>query len=205
QQEKLPDPLVALYPKEGTFMSDHPIGVVQRDWVTADHKEAAKAYIDFLLAKPQQVKAMKHGFRPGDESISLDAPLDRAHGIDPEQPKRLMEVPPAEVMGSILGLWPKVKKASRVVLVVDVSGSMQKDQRLVKAQKAAQELVSKMGERDVVSLLAFSDKARWVRQDVKMNDAGKKELNEAIAGLFPGGQTALYDSVLLAWKYLQEK
>src|SRR5262249_29951062 len=65
--------------------------------------------------------------------------------------------------------------------------------------------VSKMGERDVVSLLAFSDKARWVRQDVKMNDAGKKELNEAIAGLFPGGQTALYDSVLLAWKYLQEK
>jgi Ca-activated chloride channel family protein len=203
--EKLPDPLVAIYPKEGTFISDHPVGVVQRGWVTADHKEAAKVYLDFLLAKPQQVKAMKHGFRPGDESISLDAPLDKAHGVDPDQPKKLLEVPSAEVMESILALWPRVKKPSRVVLVVDVSGSMQKDQRLVKAQKAAQELVSRMGDRDVISLMAFSDKARWVRQDVKMNDAGKKELNEAIGNLFPGGQTALYDSVSQAWKYLLEK
>src|SRR5262245_16939129 len=36
--QKLRDPLVAIYPKEGTFWSDHPIGLVQRDWVTAEHK-----------------------------------------------------------------------------------------------------------------------------------------------------------------------
>ncbi|MCG8512010.1 MAG: substrate-binding domain-containing protein, partial [Rhodospirillales bacterium] len=29
----LPYPVVAIYPKEGTFWSDHPVGIVERDWV----------------------------------------------------------------------------------------------------------------------------------------------------------------------------
>ncbi len=32
---RLPFPLVAIYPKEGSFWSDHPIGVVEREWVSA--------------------------------------------------------------------------------------------------------------------------------------------------------------------------
>jgi Ca-activated chloride channel homolog len=40
------DPLVAIYPNERTFWSDRPIGVVQRDWVSDEHKEAARVYID---------------------------------------------------------------------------------------------------------------------------------------------------------------
>src|SRR5262249_23981330 len=83
----LPFPVVAVYPKEGTFSSDHPVGVVQRDWVTAEHKEAAAKYIDYLLAKPQQEKALKSGFRPGLESIALAAPIDKEHGVDPKEPK----------------------------------------------------------------------------------------------------------------------
>jgi hypothetical protein len=30
-QNNLPFPLVAIYPKEGTFWSDHPIGIVERE------------------------------------------------------------------------------------------------------------------------------------------------------------------------------
>src|SRR5262249_50596565 len=30
-------PVVAIYPKEGTFWSDHPAGIVQRPWVTDAH------------------------------------------------------------------------------------------------------------------------------------------------------------------------
>jgi len=50
--------------KEGTFWSDHPVGVVEREWVTSEHREAAKIYIQYLLARPQQLKAMQYGFRP---------------------------------------------------------------------------------------------------------------------------------------------
>jgi Ca-activated chloride channel homolog len=32
---KLPMPVVAIYPKEGTFLSDHPYAVLQGSWVTA--------------------------------------------------------------------------------------------------------------------------------------------------------------------------
>ncbi|HJZ91630.1 MAG TPA: hypothetical protein VKE40_12215, partial [Gemmataceae bacterium] len=82
--------------------------------VSDEHKEAAKVYIDYLRAKRQQVKAMKYGFRPADEKIPLDAPLDPAHGVNPEEPKKLMRVPTADVLEGVLGLWRKHKKPSRV-------------------------------------------------------------------------------------------
>src|SRR5262245_12335936 len=174
--KKLRDPLVAIYPKEGTFWSDHPIGVVQRDWVSDEHKEAARVYIEYLRAKPQQVKAMKYGFRPADEKIPLDAPLDPAHGVNPEEPKKLMRVPTADVLEGVLGLWRKHKKPSRVVLVMDTSGSMQAMRKMESAQDAARELVDSLTDRDQLSLLAFSDRLAWVHKEaVRMDAAGKKK------------------------------
>ena len=46
-------PIVAIYPKEGTFWSDHPAGIVEREWVTPEHRDAARKYLDFLLAREQ--------------------------------------------------------------------------------------------------------------------------------------------------------
>src|SRR5262249_57904047 len=145
--KKLRDPLVAIYPKEGTFWSDHPIGVVQRDWVSDEHKEAARVYIDYLRAKPQQVKAMKFGFRPADEKIPLDAPLDPAHGVNPEEPQKLMRVPAADVLEGVLGLWRKHTKPSRVSLVMRTSGSIQPMRKMQSAQDAAREHVETISDR----------------------------------------------------------
>jgi hypothetical protein len=33
-QHELAEPIVAIDPKQGTFWSDHPVGVVNRSWVT---------------------------------------------------------------------------------------------------------------------------------------------------------------------------
>ena len=44
--------VVALYPSEGTFQSEHPVGIVNRSWVTPKHREAAEIYISYLLAPP---------------------------------------------------------------------------------------------------------------------------------------------------------
>src|SRR5215510_1703673 len=94
-QQNLAFPVVAIYPKEGTFWSDHPIGIVDREWVTPEHREAAKIYIQYLLERPQQEHAMVYGFRPGAVDISLSAPVDGAHGVDPKEPKTTLEVPSA--------------------------------------------------------------------------------------------------------------
>ena len=120
----LPFPVVAVYPKEGTFWSDHPVGVVERPWVTPEHRDAAEKYVEFLLDGPQQRRALEFGFRPGDVAIPLAAPLDTAHGVDPKQPQTTLEVPSATVIKAAVDLWRKRKKHANVVLPIDISGSM---------------------------------------------------------------------------------
>jgi hypothetical protein len=137
---------VAIYPKEGTFWTDHPVGVVEREWVTDDHRAAAKDYVDNLLARPQQERAMRTGFRPADEKIPLAAPLDAAHGIDPDQPKAILPVPSSDVMKAILALWRQSKKHAQVALVLDCSGSMRVNQKMLNAQKGALEVVKMLGD-----------------------------------------------------------
>ena len=51
--------VVAVYPSEGTFQSEHPVGIVNRSWVTPKHREAAEIYINYLLDRPQQERAKR--------------------------------------------------------------------------------------------------------------------------------------------------
>src|SRR5262249_11189084 len=141
-KDKLPFPLVAIYPKEGTFWSDHPVGVVNRDWVTEEHKAAAKVYVDFLMKQEQQEKALKYGFRPGLESIPLAAPIDAEHGVDPKEPKVVLDVPSVEVMQASRKAWLQNKKHSRVIIVFDKSGSMNAGGKLNNAKRGAREVVA---------------------------------------------------------------
>src|SRR5262245_56591205 len=144
--EHLTLPVVAIYPREGPFWSDHPVGIVQRDWVTDEHRAAAQDYIAFLRDRPQQEKALTFGFRPGDVAVPLAAPIDAGHGVDPKEPLTTLEVPSVEVMAATRALWQKHKKHSHVVLVFDISGSMKEQQRMVQARPGAIQLLSMLGD-----------------------------------------------------------
>jgi Ca-activated chloride channel homolog len=117
-------PIVAVYPREGTFWSDHPVGLVERDWVTPEHREAAEIYVSYLLARPQQELALRHGFRPADTTIPLGAPFDAAHGVDPREPQTTLAVPSGEVVDAALELWQRQRKPADVTLVLDLSASL---------------------------------------------------------------------------------
>jgi Ca-activated chloride channel homolog len=193
---------VAIYPKEGTFWSDHPVGVVEREWVTADHRAAAQDYISFLLAKPQQERAMQSGFRPGDENIPLAAPLDSAHGIDIKQPRAILAVPSSDVMNAILALWRQNKKHAQVALVLDTSGSMRENQKMINAQQGALEVIKMLGDDDRLSLILFSDQPVWAMKEGRVKEVRDKAV-ETIHGVFPQGQTAMYDALKVAHDHLQ--
>ncbi len=105
----LPYPIVAVYPKEGTLWSDHPIGVVERNWVTPERREASKLYIDYLLEQHQQEKAVAYGFRPSVAGISPGPPLDEAHGVNPNEPSTGLEIPSMPVIEGVLHLWESGK------------------------------------------------------------------------------------------------
>ena len=194
-------PVVAVYPKEGTFWSDHPVGVVDRPWVSQEHRDAAKIYIKHLLERPQQEKAMEFGFRPGDVQLALTAPLDTAHGVDPKEPKTTLEVPSADVMNSLIQLWRQHKKHSNIVLVFDTSGSMNKENRMTNARIGAVQFLKMLGDDDEVSLLPFDSALRWSARNIPMK-TGRDEMTRRIEGLFANGGTALYDAIDGAYQHL---
>jgi Ca-activated chloride channel homolog len=200
-QSNLAFPIVAIYPKEGTFWSDHPVGVVERDWVTPEHREAAKIYIQYLLARPQQEKAMQYGFRPALVDLPLRAPLDAAHGMNPQEPKTTLEVPSADVINGILQVWRVQKKHSNVVLVLDTSGSMNDEGKIQNARKGAKQLVELLDDGDTFSFLPFSSELHWAQRDASVKEE-RANLISQIDSLFAGGGTALYDSIDAAYQQL---
>src|SRR5215470_455335 len=200
-QNNLAFPVVAIYPKEGTFWSDHPVGVVERDWVTPEHREAAKIYIQYLLARPQQERAIEYGFRPASLDVPLASPLDAAHGIDPKEPKTTLEVPSVDVINGILQAWKVQKKHSNVVLVLDTSGSMAEEGKMQNAKQGAKQLVQLLDEGDTFSFLPFSTGLNWAQTDASVKDQ-RAQLLKQVDSLFAGGGTALYDSIDAAYQHL---
>lgn len=193
-----PFPVVAVYPREGTFWSDHPVGVVNREWVTGEKREAAKIYIAHLLAKEQQARALPFGFRPASVDVPLGAPVDRAHGVDPKEPQSTLEVPPTEVMDAILKLWHSHKKHSNVTLVIDVSGSMNEGGKLEGARAGAQQLLALLGDEDEFSIMPFSRHPSWALQRAPLKTA-RAQAQQTLNGLYAGGGTALYDAISTAY------
>src|SRR5262249_3505131 len=138
---------------------------VEREWVTPEHREAARIYIQYLLAHPQQEKAMQYGFRPAAVDVPLAAPLDTAHGMDPQEPKTTLEVPSAEVINAVLQTWKGEKKHSNVVLVLDTSGSMSEEGKMENAKAGARQLVELLDDSDTFSFLPFSTESHWSQKD----------------------------------------
>ncbi len=194
QREPTAFPVVAIYPKEGTFWSDHPAGIVDREWVTPEHRDAARRYLDFLLARAQQEKARALGFRPALADIPLTAPLDAAHGVNAKEPQTTLEVPSVETMDAVMRLWQKNKKRSNITLVMDVSGSMNERGRIANARLGAQELVKMLGDEDTYRLLPFSSTVFPSAPAAPLAKT-RTQAMAAAGSLIANGGTALYDAI----------
>jgi len=195
--------LVAIYPQEGTFWSDHPYCVLDAPWVTAEQRDAAAAFLAYLKARPQQDRAMALGFRPVDPAIKIAAPIDPAHGVDPKQPQTLLEIPDGATLDALLAAWRRTKKAADVVLVFDKSGSMS-GRPLDEAKRGGKAFLATLDARDHVTLMFFD---RTVYPPYGPVELGKSraELESRIDGISASGGTALYDATLAAKAALEAR
>lgn len=196
-------PLVAIYPKEGTFWSDHPYSILDGDWVSADEKDGAQAFLNFLKAKPAQQKALELGFRPGDATIAIGAPIDDAHGVNPKEPQTLLEVPDAATLNKLIAVWRSLKKGSDVVLAFDKSGSMN-GKPMNEARKGAHAFLDSLSDVDQASLLFFDQEVYPPVGPMKM-DTGRKTLQDRVDATVAGGGTALYDAIATAYDQLKAR
>lgn len=195
-------PVVAIYPKEGTFWSNHPYIILNAPWVTDQQREAAEIFQDFLLAEPQQIKSIEYGFRPADPGVPLTSPLDIQHGVDPQQPQTVLEVPEGEVVEGVLQLWrQEVKKPVDLVVVMDISGSM-KGEKINAARSSLIEFINLLDDRDRLEIILFSDELITL---TPLSGLGEKreDVVRRVSGVIEGGDTRLYDAIMMAYESLQ--
>jgi len=187
-------PLVAIYPREGTFWADHPYCILaDAAYVTPAQKQGAEMFLAFLKARPAQTRALALGFRPADPSVAVGPPIDDAHGVDPKQPETLVEVPGMPVLTKLLETWREVKKASEVTLVFDKSGSMS-GQPLREAKTGARAFLDDLAPRDSASIVFFDNNLYPPVGPLTIAE-GRGELQQRLDGVIAGGGTALYDAV----------
>ena len=156
-------PLVAVYPKEGTLVSDNPYVVLSAEWVDDAKKRAAADFLAFVTEPAQQKRFTDAAFR--DATGKPGAALTTANGALPAKQLSLIDPPAPAVLDQVATSWEKLRKRARVLLVLDTSGSMGAGvpsgggSKLDLAKKAALQAVTQLAPDDELGLWTFSTPA----------------------------------------------
>jgi Ca-activated chloride channel family protein len=205
-------PLVAIYPEEGTLYSDNPFIILDTEWVDADERAAAEQFEAFVQLPENQEQVLAFGFRPNNPDVALADPISPANGVDPTQPRAELEVPAPDVLVAILDSWAELRKEARVLLVLDVSGSMgefagpDNATKLDLAKEAALSALDEFKDADEVGLWVFStdlggEHPNW-REAVPVGPMSdnRDDLATAIERQIPVQGTPLYEVTGIAYE-----
>jgi hypothetical protein len=102
--------LTVVYP-ERNLWNENPYYIVDAPWSTPAHRQAAAAFLEFLLSEPAQRQAMVCGFRPVNLAVALrsaDSPFVKhaRYGLQVDIPSSC-EPPSAEVTNNLLAFWQR--------------------------------------------------------------------------------------------------
>jgi Ca-activated chloride channel family protein len=103
-------PLQVIYPKFN-FWSDNPYYILNTPWTTAAHQKAADTFLKYLMSEPVQLKALTHGFRPGNPLVAIKgatSPFTRyeKYGLKLDVPL-VCETPSLEVIENLQQSWER--------------------------------------------------------------------------------------------------
>lgn len=206
-------PLVAIYPTEGTLYSDNPLYTLDADWVSEQERAGAELFTEYVSTAQNQEKVLESGFRPGNPEVAIAAPVDAANGVDPDQPQSILDVPPGPVLVGLLDAWATQRKTARVLIVLDVSGSMGEPAdpadhdagtKLDLAVRAVQDGLAKFKAEDLVGLRIFttglgSNGGEGVTykdlSPIEPIGDNRERLRNEVASLTPLNGTPLYEVV----------
>jgi Ca-activated chloride channel family protein len=193
-QYQPPERLVALYPKEGTFWHEHPMGIVNADWTTAEQRDAARVFVDYVLTPTAQTLIMTEGFRPANPDVELAFPFVPENGIDPNQPRTILDVPAPDVIATIQQSWAFVKKQADILVLIDTSGSMSNENKMDQAIEAALAFLDNMEPTNRVGLATFDSEVE-MRLPLENFETAENQLRSHIRSLRADGGTALFTAV----------
>lgn len=200
-------PLVFVFPSDGTFWSNHPYCVLDRaDWVTSDEADGARKFLAYLKDRPQQELAVQDMLRPLDAAVPIVSPLIEANGTQqsarPETVPALPE-PDASSSKAIIDQFRSTKRKATVLLVLDVSGSMN-GEPIRSATSATAGFLERLDPADQVGLMIFNDTITTVSSVHKVADVAET-LAVQTRNLMSGGGTNLHGAVCRAMQLLAEQ
>ena len=207
-------PLVAIYPKEGTLAADHPFVSLNAAWVDPPHRSAAEKFLTFIQSPGQQRRFLDVGFR--DYQGKPGAELTIANGFVPSEPKRLLSPPAPEVLDRLQRSWTDVRKRTRLLLLIDVSGSMSGGvdgagaTKLDLVKAAAVKALDQLVADDEVGLSIFSTGLgpkgnQTIQELVPIGPLAQQKggLTRMIEGLSPQAGTPLYAAIRSAHQVMR--
>ncbi len=195
-------PLVAVYPSDGTLLSDNPWMILTADWVTPTKKQAATDFLAWLHEPDQQAHLTDAGFR--DHEGRPGAVIEERSGLLPAGPSKIIDPPSPAVLAEIQDSWDELRKRAHVMFIMDVSGSMQDSvasagvSKLRLAQDAAITALDHFAADDEVGLRQFSTSLGpkgepWLElEPITMAKQAVPAMKQQIGAMFAEGGTALY-------------
>lgn len=198
--DELSLPLAFIFPKNGTIWADHPICILDNaPWVSAEDAEAAGIFKDYLLAQEQQALAVANYLRPLDSSIEIQAPLSLENGTDPRVTPatvRALPSPTAEISAAVVDTFKINKRKATILVVFDVSGSMEGD-RIRTARTATADFLRRLDANDEVGMVVFNDRVTLLETPQRSGNV-VEGLASRVNGLVADGATNLYGAVCQA-------
>lgn len=191
------DKLYAIHPTEGTLMLDHPLVLLETPDLTPEQRRAFLDFSRYLTGPEGQAIVVKHGFRPVDLAFDMAKSPLVSEGIPAQQPK-LLQMPVPGTLNYLRGAWASgLKRRANILLVVDVSGSME-GEKLSRTKEALNSFLKQVpSDEERVGMITFSsDIVDYVPLD--RLGSNRKQLLSKVEGLKANGNTAFYYSLWLA-------
>ncbi|MBB5888867.1 substrate-binding domain-containing protein [Kutzneria kofuensis] len=204
-------PAVALYPTEGSVLFDYPVVRVSTAAEPSGTSDAAAAFEHRLRSADTAKSLSDAGFRePGGR-----AAWPMREGVRMDTPNRL-PTPTSDQVTTVLRAWDVIHLDGRTLAVIDTSGSMAEpmpdgQSRVEVARDGALAGMSLMPDTTSVGLWTFSE--QWSELvpvgplGGKTNGGPQRQLLQQAAASLPGrvgGNTALYDTALQAYRALRD-
>jgi Ca-activated chloride channel family protein len=201
-------PFAVIHPREGTLVFDHPFVVLAS--ASPEQREAAADFLAFLGEEEQRARFRTLGFRDADAVDRPTPQLQEALGLRAESGLAVIQPPAGRVVESLVDAWGATRRHARVLLVLDVSGSMAQiaNPDSVDAEIAGRTKVSLLpgavaralellSPADEVGLWTFST-GRTEAVPIQALSKNRDALLDTVGALRARGETDLYETVSAA-------
>lgn len=211
--------LVPVYPAGAPIVADYPYTVLNSSWVDADVRAAADQFLKYLQSNAGLDAFGVAGLRAPDRTIRDAATLPQTQGFVASVPQPRNN-PNAATLSGMITQWTALERQSNVLLAVDTSGSMMLPvpgtsmTRMELMQQTASTGFALLTNQSNLGLWDFSTRPGEgeYRQLVPFGPATaalgsatrQQVMLGELAGLKPGGDTPLYDTIYAAFKEMQK-